>query len=373
MYTAKMTKITKAIFFILLFVFIVICCYNIYIHDQNNKILAERNIGSTENLTNLVSMYSLPPTTATRIYAFSILYREESLKSKLTFLQKISLDENYTFCADKRIVNLLVPFIFENDNTPCTYTKQEDMIFAELKQKFERSQQKEDFARINNTIDFSGKDNTKWFQENSIIPPVTPYAGAWETFSLNINDLKDFAPPVYGSEADLKEVQNVKEALKNVTESQKEKVEFWAAGKGSATPLGIWLDVVDKSYSKSSALEVLKIKRDVSIVAYDSVVACWNLKFKLMTKRPFMRDDKIISQIMTPNFPSYPSGHATMSGAIATILEEKYSASEMQGKFYNLAEEAANSRLWGGIHFNVDNQDGLVIGQAIANSFLQKF
>ena len=92
-----------------------------------------------------------------------------------------------------------------------------------------------------------------------------------------------------------------------------------------------------------------------------------------MTKRPFMRDEKIISQIMTPNFPSYPSGHATMSGAVAAVLEEKYPLSNMKGEFYKLANEDADSRLWGGIHFNVDNPDGLMIGQTIANSFLKKW
>jgi hypothetical protein len=90
-----------------------------------------------------------------------------------------------------------------------------------------------------------------------------------------------------------------------------------------------------------------------------------------MTKRPFMRDEKIISQIMTPNFPSYPSGHATMSGAIATVLEEKYPLSGMQGKFYELADEAANSRLWGGIHFEIDNIDGLKTGKFIGQEFVR--
>jgi hypothetical protein len=155
------------------------------------------------------------------------------------------------------------------------------------------------------------------------------------------------------------------------TSEQKEKVEFWAAGKGSATPLGIWLDIVEKKYrNKRSEYELLQIKKDISTVAHDSVIVCWNLKYKFMTKRPFMRDEKIVSQIMTPNFPSYPSGHATMSGAIATVLEELYPLEDMRGEFYSLAEEAANSRLWGGIHFDIDNQDGLKIGQYIGEEFV---
>ena len=161
-----MNKITKATITILLIIFLFICFYNIFIQQQNKKILSNANVASTENLTKIVSLYSMAPTTATRIYAFAILYRFESIKSKLHFLQKVSLEENYTFCADKRILDLLVPFIFENDKTKCNYTKEEDQIFESIKGKFDRSQEKEEFVRVNNPIDFSGKDNTKWFQEN---------------------------------------------------------------------------------------------------------------------------------------------------------------------------------------------------------------
>lgn len=368
-----MKLIPKVTIVILLVLFSSIAFYNHKIQKENNQILSDAKISSTDNLEYITSTYSLPPTYATRLYAFALWYRFESVKSRLKFAQKIDLPENYIFCADKRIVNLVLPYIYKDDTNTCIYNQAEDETFSMIKTKFENSERFASIAKQNNPLDFSGKDPTKWFQENSIVPPVTPYAGQWETFSLDLNILNKFTPPVFGSPEDFQEIEKVKTSMQNATPEQKQKVEYWAAGKGSATPLGLWLSVVDENYLEHTpAIRILQIKKDISLTAYDSVIACWNLKYKFMTKRPFMRDDKIVSQIMTPNFPSYPSGHATMSSSIATVLENKYPINDQKGKFYKLAEEAANSRLWGGIHFDIDNQDGLKIGKIVGKNYLNK-
>jgi membrane-associated phospholipid phosphatase len=366
-----MTSSNKKLILVLVICFLILVSINVFLQRQNLNYLDQQNISNTNNLENVVSMFSMPPTTATRIYTYALLYRHESIYSRFGFLKKVVLPENFTYCSDRKILNLLRPEIFGNDETECRYTKEEEEIFTYLKEKYERSLVNEQNMQAKNIFDFSGKDETKWFQENYIAPPITPYAGFWETFFIDMEQLPELTPPEYGSKEDLEELGKVRSAMLEATSEQKEKVEFWAAGKGSATPLGIWLDIVEKKYrNKRSEYELLQIKKDISTVAHDSVIVCWNLKYKFMTKRPFMRDEKIVSQIMTPNFPSYPSGHATMSGAIATVLEELYPLEDMRGEFYSLAEEAANSRLWGGIHFDIDNQDGLKIGQYIGEEFV---
>jgi hypothetical protein len=56
-----------------------------------------------------------------------------------------------------------------------------------------------------------------------------------------------------------------------------------------------------------------------------------------------------LSYIVTPPFPSYGSGHSTTSGAASTVLAGFFP--QRTAKLDALAEEAAVSRLYGGIHY----------------------
>jgi membrane-associated phospholipid phosphatase len=71
------------------------------------------------------------------------------------------------------------------------------------------------------------------------------------------------------------------------------------------------------------------------------------------------------SIIGTPGFPSYPSGHSSFSGGAGRVLTYFFPKA---GESLNLlANQAASSRLYGGIHFDEDNRDGLILGRAIAD------
>jgi membrane-associated phospholipid phosphatase len=85
--------------------------------------------------------------------------------------------------------------------------------------------------------------------------------------------------------------------------------------------------------------------------------------------------------IITPPFPTYTSGHSTFSGASAAILTAEFGnqisfndSSKMAygfsprsfGSFIEAAQEAAISRLYGGIHYRFDNENGFSCGQQIA-------
>ncbi|HYP14046.1 MAG TPA: phosphatase PAP2 family protein, partial [Bryobacteraceae bacterium] len=71
----------------------------------------------------------------------------------------------------------------------------------------------------------------------------------------------------------------------------------------------------------------------------------------------------------TPNFPSYPSNHATFSYSRAELLS--YLFPHHTGDAGAMAAEAANSRIWAGIHFPVDLQAGETLGRAVARKFIQ--
>jgi len=67
--------------------------------------------------------------------------------------------------------------------------------------------------------------------------------------------------------------------------------------------------------------------------------------------------------IPTPNFPTYTSGHSTISGAAAEVMGALYPSE--RAYFAEQADEAAFSRLLGGIHFTHDNDEGLRVGRLI--------
>lgn len=79
-------------------------------------------------------------------------------------------------------------------------------------------------------------------------------------------------------------------------------------------------------------------------------------------------DAGFVQLLVTPGFPGYVSGHATISAAAAQVLS--YHFPNQQKNYHLLAEEAANSRLWGGIHFDSDNKQGLLLGASVGSEVL---
>ncbi len=86
--------------------------------------------------------------------------------------------------------------------------------------------------------------------------------------------------------------------------------------------------------------------------------------------------------LVTPNHPEYVSGHAAFSGAAAEVLTAFFgdadfsatSSAVLPGVVRNFdgfddaaAAEAGRSRIFGGIHFEFSNYDGLAMGRAIGD------
>ncbi len=89
------------------------------------------------------------------------------------------------------------------------------------------------------------------------------------------------------------------------------------------------------------------------------------------------------SLFAAPGHPSYVSGHAGISGVASTILQPYFGDTEAfsfsigsdNRSFTSLsqaAQDAADSRLWGGIHFRFDNEVGLASGQQVGTNVLRR-
>ena len=94
-----------------------------------------------------------------------------------------------------------------------------------------------------------------------------------------------------------------------------------------------------------------------SVAMADGFICCWDAKYTYWTERPITADPSLDVLIPTPPFPSYTSGHATVSTAAATVLGYLFPDDAADPRCER-AEEAKQSRLWAGIHFPDRHRDG---------------
>ncbi len=198
-------------------------------------------------------------------------------------------------------------------------------------------------------------------------------------------------PPTYSEEegsafrAEAVEVLEVGQAL---TAEQEAVARFWSDDPMlSPTPPGHWIFIAQSILDEQEddldrRVEVLA---KLSVAMADAFIGCWHEKFRWNLIRPvtYIRahlDPGFEPLLITPPFPEYPSGHSTQSGAAAAVLTDLFGEGfaftdrthEDDGlparsypSFWAAADEAAMSRLYGGIHFRSAIEQGLEQGRCI--------
>lgn len=204
-----------------------------------------------------------------------------------------------------------------------------------------------------------------------------------------------------------------------LTPEEKAVVEFMRDGPRSTGQSGHWLRFAqDISRRDGNSVDAdVKLYFAVAVAAFDAFLACWETKRHYDTSRPwtlvrhYYKGQKVKGWagpqggviemaaddwhpyspyvFITPPFPGYTSGHATVSGACAKVLElftgsDVYGAKEVRRccilteddhgdtttldlpTFSATAEMAARSRAMGGYHIPIDNDVGLRIGRELA-------
>ena len=187
------------------------------------------------------------------------------------------------------------------------------------------------------------------------------------------------------------------------TADQTQIAKFWSDGQGTYTPPGAWNAIADQAaesqgYSLAATAQLLG---ELNIAMADSAIAAWNVKYTDNTWRPITAiqnahsiGNSAITQnsswqplLITPNFPEYVSGHSTFSAAAAEVLTSFFGAnyafsttsSSLPGvtrsytSFWDAANEAGMSRIYGGIHFSFSNTDGLTLGTEVGEYVLKVF
>jgi membrane-associated phospholipid phosphatase len=209
-------------------------------------------------------------------------------------------------------------------------------------------------------------------------PPLEPFAGSWRTWTLRSgSELRPPAPPPYLGRVHRAAIQEVYDVASTLTDRQRDIAVFWNDGPGTETPPGHWnriaLGLLEQAHlSPRRAAYALAV---LNTTQADAFIACWDAKYTYWTKRPVtlvraLLDPGYIPVILTPPFPSYPSGHSTTSGAAATVLGALFPSRSRE--LAAMADEAAVSRLYGGIHYSFDNDAGLALGRRIGTVTLRR-
>lgn len=202
--------------------------------------------------------------------------------------------------------------------------------------------------------------------------PLEPVAGQWQTWVLSSGaDIRPPAPPAYGSDEFDVQVDEVWRANQSLTADRLAIATRWADGPGTQTPAGHWNEIAVglATAAGMSEPEVARMLATLGVAQADAFIACWDCKFAYWCVRPVTEirarfDPQWTPPLVTPPFPAYPSGHSATSGAASLVLVTFFPASATT--IMNQAVDAMNSRLYGGIHYPVDNTCGLTLGIAIA-------
>ena len=211
-------------------------------------------------------------------------------------------------------------------------------------------------------------------QETPPRPPMLPVFGkvkAWMMTPTDIANERPVPPPSTSSQQMQTELAEVKQAVDNLTRDQLATVYFWADGVSSPTPPGHWNQIAEPylSASKFSEVRMARALALLNMAMHDAAVGCWDAKYAYFNPRPSQLDPSIKTVIGLPNFPSYTSGHSTYSAAAAVVLS--YLFPNDASTFVSMRDEAAISRLYGGIHYRSDIEVGKDHGARIGNYTLK--
>jgi len=256
-------------------------------------------------------------------------------------------------------------------------------------------------------------------EEGRWTPTPPAYTGAVEPHWCDVrpmlldsaNQFQAPAPPPYNmkdSTAEFcRQAMEVKQVVENLTDEQKHIAEFfddnpfnlhvqghvmYATKKFS--PPGHWMNIVGIAAEKAGAdfNKTVAAYTATAIALYDGFITCWKSKYTYNTVRPETVINKYLDQdwrpyIQTPPFPAYVSGHSVISAASAETMTHffgdnfQYTDTSLNefgirprsfNSFREAALEASWSRLYGGIHYRADLENGNILGQQLGEYIVRR-
>jgi membrane-associated phospholipid phosphatase len=234
--------------------------------------------------------------------------------------------------------------------------------------------------------------------------PMYPYWGKVRTFAIADADKLAKAPLPYSEDKTSAYYAQGLEVYAATTPQTYENQwigEFWSddvLGFTFSPAVRVWAIAEQVLAQKNANLETAVLAYVKSGLAVnDASVACWYSKYYYNVERPVTYINKFINPNWnvasltstgflpgTPPFPAYPSGHSTMSSAgfaaLAQVFGDNVSITDrchenrtdFNGKsrsfntFSEMAQEDAISRIYLGVHWRMDCEEGVRLGYQAA-------
>lgn len=197
-----------------------------------------------------------------------------------------------------------------------------------------------------------------------------------------------------------KEAIEVYEMGKNITAEQKAIASFWDCNPfvmnvtghvmfatKKISPGGHWINITRLACAQEKADMVRSAEAyvHVALSLADAFISCWDEKYRSNVIRPETYINQYVDEnwrplLQTPPFPEYTSGHSVISGAAAVSLTRLFGdkfaftdSSEVEfglqsrrfNSFIEASEEAAVSRMYGGIHYRPACENGKDQGRKV--------
>jgi hypothetical protein len=241
-------------------------------------------------------------------------------------------------------------------------------------------------------------------------PPLAPQWPGVRPFVMSSGSQFRPGPPPALTDPEYTAAYNEVKAVGGVvsdirTTDQTELAKFWADLPGMTfTPPGHWNQIAQDAalHRRFGLARNARLFAMLNAALADAGISCWDAKYHYDFWRPVtaihagdqdgnpetIGDPNWMPLWDTPNFSAYTSGHSTFSGAAQVVLESFFgrdfafsdrgdpSLGLPERRFSSLAqaaEEAGMSRIYGGIHFQFDNVEGLRSGRELGAYVVSHF
>ena len=205
----------------------------------------------------------------------------------------------------------------------------------------------------------------KWGSAN----PSAPSAGVWKPWVLESAGQLRLPAPIPSDAAAVGEVRDFPRTIATNRIAYVWQPSF-------TTP---WFEVLEKHLAESGmnddAPRATRAYALLSIAQHDATLACWDTKYAYLAPRPSQVDPNVTTLFPNPAHPSFPSGHACASGAMAGVLEYLFpdqSRVFTEQSFAEMAREGGLSTFYSAIHFKRDVEAGLSLGRSVADKVVAR-
>jgi membrane-associated phospholipid phosphatase len=206
----------------------------------------------------------------------------------------------------------------------------------------------------------------KWQGTN----PINPAAATWKSWSLKTPDeFRPAPPPDYDSSVTLAELAELKSFPR--TPRTNSIAVYWETF-GGVRSFQLWNEhasrkVLEYGLAQDPAAASYALAA-MNIAMNDACIACWDAKFTYWRIRPSQLDPDLKTLFPPPNHPSYPAAHGCISTAAAVVLARLFPGDA--DTLLAIGKEAADARIYAGIHYRSDIDAGQTLGRVVAEKVL---